>query len=64
MFDDIFDRNWELALLIHEQYQGVSYKDGSHLRRTRRIEEIVKNVRRELPNWQEDPASMVSFCVN
>jgi hypothetical protein len=64
MFEDIFDHNWELALLIHEQYQAGACRDRLRLRRTRRILEIVKNARRELPNWQEVPASAVSICVN
>ncbi len=65
MFDDIFDRNWELALLIHEQYQASSWGDARLLHaRSRRIEELLKNARRELPNWQEFPASAVNVRVN
>jgi hypothetical protein len=69
MFDDIFDRNWELALLIHEQYQAASGADGTLFRtRNRRIEQLLKTVRRELPNCQpslqKDHASAVRFSVN
>ena len=62
MFDDIFDRNWELALLIHEQYKTAA--EAEHVTpegerrfrvRSRRINELLDRVVRELPNWNEQP---------
>jgi hypothetical protein len=65
MFEDIFDRNWELALLIQDHYQAASCASGPTLReRSKRIEELLKNARHELPSWQEDISSAVSFSAN
>jgi len=71
MFDDVFDRNWELAILIQEQYEAVinppevSSAQARRFRvRSRRIAELLENAARELPNWNEELVSDGSISEN
>ena len=62
MLDDIFDRNWELAILIQEQYEAVinppEVNSEQALRfraRSRRIAELLESAARDfrtgMKNW-------------
>lgn len=71
MLDDIFDRNWELAILIQEQYEAVinppEVNSEQALRfraRSRRIAELLESAARELPNWNEELVSDGSISEN
>ena len=71
MFDDSFDRDWELAILIHQQYEAVA--DPAELTpeqeqlfrvRSRRIGVLIERIVQELPNWQEEIVSGGTISVN
>jgi hypothetical protein len=60
MFDDIFRRDWELALLIYRQskllnQQGALSAEEERLFRVqaKRIKQLLEQVSGELPNWQK-----------
>ena len=59
MFDDIFDRNWELAILVHEQFKLLNKGESLTVEenrlsivREKRIKYLLIGISQELPNWQ------------
>jgi hypothetical protein len=67
MFDDIFDRNWELAILVCEQY-GLTTKSTTlssvvverFEERADRIRQLLGSIAIELPNWNRQPITSPS----